>query len=71
MHHQDDFYDLLSGDILSDVRTEDHDEGQSQEPLRPTEVQEFHKVMRNQLKDQVSCNLILSNTISNLLNLVT
>ena len=53
-----------------DVTMEDHDDGQSQESLTYREIQEVHKVMRNQLEDQVSHNPTLSSTISNVLTLV-
>jgi len=54
-----------------DVPMEDHDDGQPQEVLTSREIQEVHKVMRNQLEDQVSYYLVLSSKISNLLTLVS
>ena len=49
---------------------EDRDEGQSEELLTSTKIQKVHKVMRNQLEDQVSYYSILSSSISNFLTLV-
>jgi len=61
---------ILSNKGKDDVPTEDHDGGQSQEPLTSREIQEEHKIMRNQLEDQVSYNSILSSTTTNLFTLV-
>jgi len=37
-----------------DAPMEDHNDDQSQKPLTSREIQEVHKIRRNQLEDQVS-----------------
>jgi len=50
---------------------EDHDDGQFREMLTSREIQEVHKIVRNQLENQVGYCPILSNTISKFLTLTS
>jgi len=60
--------DLLRSNI--DVPMKDHYDGQFQELPTSKEIQVLHKVMRNQLEDQLSYCSVLSSTISHFLTLV-